>query len=166
MRKDLLKKRAKLDMQTDPVSSDSEIEEKVDNENGDPLLAADPFDSLMSSNTESPPAKKTNGVKKAPSPVKDILTSDDEKNDASDVKSNDDLDTSKVSKDDDDDAEKEEEEEDGFEVEDIVGHKWIDGEKHYRIRWKNYGKKDDTWQLESDLSWQVVYKIESRLKIS
>lgn len=170
MRKDLLKKRAKLDMETDPVSSDEEIRANGDNENDDPLLAADPFDSLMGSNNEASTTKKSNGVgKKVPSPVKDILTSDDEKNDEDDSKSNEELDTSKASKgkdkDDDNADEKDDDaEEEGYEVEDIVGHKWIEGEKYYRIRWKNFGKKDDTWQLEADLSWYVVNTIIFRLK--
>lgn len=47
----------------------------------------------------------------------------------------------------------EEEEEEGWEVEAIVGHKYKNGRRIYRLRWKNFTEADDTWQKEDDLSW-------------
>lgn len=136
---------------------------------------ADLFDSLMSSNNESP--KKTNGTKSAPSPVKGMDSSDDEadnthddaKNASRNSSANDDDDDPNTSKrsatatEENGDVSMEDadntantagdDDEEGWEVEQIVGHKYKNGRKIYRVRWKNYTEADDTWQGEDDLSW-------------
>lgn len=38
-----------------------------------------------------------------------------------------------------------------YEVDRIVGDKTEGGEKHYLVRWKNYGSNDDTWEPVSNL---------------
>lgn len=39
-----------------------------------------------------------------------------------------------------------------FEVETIVDEKMDGGKKYFRIRWKGYGAKDDTWELKKSLN--------------
>lgn len=43
-------------------------------------------------------------------------------------------------------------EDEGYEVEDIVDHKFKGKKKYFKIRWKNYDESQDTWELEEDLS--------------
>lgn len=38
-----------------------------------------------------------------------------------------------------------------FEVDKVIGDKLVDGTLIYRIRWKGYGPKDDTWEKEDNL---------------
>lgn len=40
-----------------------------------------------------------------------------------------------------------------YEVEAIVDHKRKNGRTYYKIRWKGYGKEDDTWQPYETLDW-------------
>lgn len=42
--------------------------------------------------------------------------------------------------------------EEGYEVEDIVDHKFKGKKKYFKIRWKNYDADQDTWEPEDDLS--------------
>lgn len=62
------------------------------------------------------------------------------------------------------DEEKEEEEE--YEVQDIVDHRKERGGKMvFRIRWKNYGAKDDTWEPEATLSCpEIIKRYKAKLK--
>ncbi|XP_055685478.1 M-phase phosphoprotein 8 isoform X1 [Lutzomyia longipalpis] len=46
----------------------------------------------------------------------------------------------------------EDEEDEEYEVEDIIDHKVSRGKTTYRIRWKGWGPKDDTWEAEDTLS--------------
>ncbi|TDG39490.1 hypothetical protein AWZ03_014088 [Drosophila navojoa] len=39
-----------------------------------------------------------------------------------------------------------------FEVEAIVGHKSKNGESFFLVRWKGYGKEDDSWEPEAELN--------------
>lgn len=53
----------------------------------------------------------------------------------------------------------EEEEEEEYEVQDIIDHRKERGGKIvYRIRWKNYGAADDTWEPEATLSCPDIIK--------
>ncbi|KAJ3411044.1 hypothetical protein HDV05_002866 [Chytridiales sp. JEL 0842] len=53
----------------------------------------------------------------------------------------------------------EEEEEEEFEVEKIMGHDFdVDGTILFRVRWKNYGPKDDTWEPEESFTDSVMYE--------
>lgn len=55
--------------------------------------------------------------------------------------------------------EEDEEEEEEYEVEDIVDHRKERGGKMvYRIRWKNFGANDDTWEPEATLSCPEIIK--------
>lgn len=55
--------------------------------------------------------------------------------------------------------EEEEDEEVEYEVQDIVDHRKERGGKMvYRIRWKNFGAKDDTWEPEATLSCPDIIK--------
>jgi hypothetical protein len=45
-----------------------------------------------------------------------------------------------------------------YEVEAIVDHKKQKGKTLYRVRWKGYSAKDDTWLLASDLSCKDLLK--------
>lgn len=40
----------------------------------------------------------------------------------------------------------------GYEVEDIIGHKFKNGKKYFKIRWKNRDADQDTWEPEKDLT--------------
>ncbi|XP_055639153.1 aspartic and glutamic acid-rich protein-like [Toxorhynchites rutilus septentrionalis] len=59
-----------------------------------------------------------------------------------------------------------EEEEEEYEVEDIVDHRKERGGKMvYRIRWKNYGEADDTWEPEATLSCpDIIKKYKAKLE--
>lgn len=139
MRKDHLHRRSK---DADATAESTEVE------NGDPLSgSADPFDALVSSKSDD--TARTNG-KKQPSPIPD---DSDNENDNEETKNDDNSETNGDSADDtnngDVDAENADER---FEVEDIVGHKFKGKKILFRIRWKNYGDSDDTWELEESLS--------------
>lgn len=55
--------------------------------------------------------------------------------------------------------EQEEDDEEEYEVQDIVDHRKERGGKIvYRIRWKNYGENDDTWEPEETLSCPDLIK--------
>ncbi|XP_053695319.1 cylicin-1 [Sabethes cyaneus] len=55
--------------------------------------------------------------------------------------------------------EKDDDEEEEYEVQDIVDHRKERGGKIlYRIRWKNYGESDDTWEPEDTLSCPDIIK--------
>lgn len=43
-----------------------------------------------------------------------------------------------------------------YEVEDIVNHKIISGEKLFLVKWKGYSSKHNTWQAESSLSCRAI----------
>ena len=43
------------------------------------------------------------------------------------------------------------EEEELYEVEKIVGHAFMNGEDHYKVRWKGFDASDDTWEPASKL---------------
>lgn len=43
-----------------------------------------------------------------------------------------------------------------LQVEKIIGHKQIGRDVTYRIRWKGWGSKDDTWQAEEDLNCEAI----------
>ncbi|XP_031635904.1 M-phase phosphoprotein 8-like [Contarinia nasturtii] len=109
--------------------------------NGDPLSgSADPFDVLLSSKADE---SRSNG--KVPSPLPDSDTENDNENDAS-KNENEKTETNG------DAVETENGGEDGYEVEDIVDHKFKGKKKYFKIRWKNFGEDDDTWELENNLS--------------
>lgn len=56
-------------------------------------------------------------------------------------------------------SEDEEDEEEEYEVQDIIDHRKERGGKIlYRIRWKNYGAADDTWEPEATLSCPDIIK--------
>lgn len=138
MKKDYLNRRSK---EADAANDVAEVE------NGDPLSgSSDPFDALVNSKSDQTP-NKSNG-KKAPSPIPD---DSDAENDADEKKDDDKSDANGDSADsvDNDTGDNEEE---GFEVEDIVGHKFRGKKKYFRIRWKNYDESSDTWELEDNLS--------------
>lgn len=116
--------------------------------NGDPLSgSADPFDALLSSKSgEASSTTRSNG--KGPSPIPDDSDAENDNDNDASTNENDKTDangetgTDKV----------ENGGEEGFEVEDIVDHKFKGKKKYFKIRWKNYGSNDDTWELERDLS--------------
>ncbi|XP_055541409.1 heterochromatin protein 1-like [Wyeomyia smithii] len=55
--------------------------------------------------------------------------------------------------------EEEDDEEEEYEVQDIIDHRKERGGKLvYRIRWKNYGEDDDTWEPEDTLSCPDIIK--------
>lgn len=153
MRKDQLKFRTEGNGTTAPLTSDESDAEANGSTNDDPL-SADPFDSLLKSKqSEAATPKKSNGVaKKIPSPVPD--DSDTEKDDTETEAEPSKLNESTASEanNGDDTENGEEEEEEAYEVEDIVGHRYRNKKKWYRIRWKNYTESDDTWELEDSLS--------------
>lgn len=61
--------------------------------------------------------------------------------------------------------EQEEEEEAEYEVQDIVDHRKEKGKMVYRIRWKNFGAKDDTWEPEATLSCpEIIKRYKAKLK--
>uniref|UniRef100_A0A1Q3F2Z6 Putative non-transporter abc protein n=1 Tax=Culex tarsalis TaxID=7177 RepID=A0A1Q3F2Z6_CULTA len=65
----------------------------------------------------------------------------------------------KAKKQESEDEEEEEEEEEEYEVQDIIDHRKERGGKIlYRIRWKNYGAADDTWEPEATLSCPDIIK--------
>ncbi|XP_058451391.1 heterochromatin protein 1-like [Malaya genurostris] len=68
-----------------------------------------------------------------------------------------------VQKEEEGDDEKEDEE---YEVQDIVDHRKERGGKMvYRIRWKNFGKDDDTWESEDTLSCpDIIKKYKAKLE--
>lgn len=45
-----------------------------------------------------------------------------------------------------------------YEVEAIVDHKKAKGRTLYRVRWKGYSAKDDTWLAANDLSCKDILK--------
>lgn len=56
-------------------------------------------------------------------------------------------------------AEEEEEDDEEYEVQEIIDHRKERGGKMlYRIRWKNYGPDDDTWEPEATLSCPDIIK--------
>lgn len=61
---------------------------------------------------------------------------------------------------------KKQEKEEEYEVEDIVDHQRERGGKMvYRIRWKNYGPDDDTWEPEGTLSCpEIIRRYKARLE--
>jgi Chromo (CHRromatin Organisation MOdifier) domain len=44
------------------------------------------------------------------------------------------------------------EEEEDYEVKFIVDDRYIKGKRQFKVRWVNYGPKDDTWVNEADMS--------------
>lgn len=54
-----------------------------------------------------------------------------------------------------------------FEVERLVGHKNVNKVRHFRVRWKGFSSKDDTWEKEDNLNCShilQIYKTENKLK--
>lgn len=128
-------------------SKDADTTNEVEVENGDPLSgSSDPFDALLSSKSDQTPTKP-NG-KKAPSPIPD---ESDAENDADEKNDDDKSDANGDSVDSADNGTGGENEE-GYEVQDIVGHKFRGKKRYFRIRWKNYDESSDTWELVDNLS--------------
>jgi hypothetical protein len=38
-----------------------------------------------------------------------------------------------------------------YEVEEIVGKKWVKNKMHYRVKWRGYSLQESTWEKESNL---------------
>lgn len=134
-------------MRKDHLHRRTEGTHDVEVENGDPLQgSADPFDALINSKSDEPSTSASNG-KRAPSPIPDESDADND-NEAKNenVKFETNGDSANES------AENGGDEEEGFEVEDIVGHKFKGMQKYFKIRWKNYDESADTWEKETDLS--------------
>lgn len=58
------------------------------------------------------------------------------------------------------------EKESDYEVEKIVKHRGKKGKREFLVRWKNFGKADDTWVKETDLSCPAIlneYKVKHRI---
>lgn len=138
MRKDHLHRRSK----------DAEGTNDGEVDNGDPLSgSADPFDALINSKSDESTTSRSNG-KRPPSPIADDSDAENDaetKND--DEKSEVNGDSAVESADNGDGGDEE-----GYEVEDIVDHKFKGKKKYFKIRWKNYDESADTWELEKDLS--------------
>ncbi|XP_063706186.1 AT-rich interactive domain-containing protein 4A [Culicoides brevitarsis] len=63
--------------------------------------------------------------------------------------------------DDDDDDEEEAE----YEVQDIVSHRYVGKKLEYKIRWKGYSAKDDTWEAKASLNCpEIIKKYEEKQK--
>lgn len=142
MRKDHLHRRSKDAEST----NDGEIE------NGDPLSgSADPFDALINSKSDESSSSRANG-KRVPSPIADDSDAENDK-DAKNEKEKTEVngDSAAESADNVDNTDENEDDE-GYEVEDIVDHKFKGKKKYFRIRWKNYDESADTWELSSNLS--------------
>ncbi|KAM8721629.1 hypothetical protein ACLKA7_007502 [Drosophila subpalustris] len=108
-----------------------------------------PLNGSKSSSSSAPPSKKQKKMPKANAkgkgaapPAAPAAKSDNKKTPS---KSND----TAPEEDDDDEDDKEEAE---FEVEAIVGHKTKRGESFFLVRWKGYGKDDDSWEPEAELN--------------
>lgn len=128
-------------------SKDVDVNETPE-ENGDPLSgSSDPFDALVNSKPTDDSATKSNG-KNGPSPIPD--DSDGEKDDNEISKNNDDK--SETNGESADSADAKDDDDEGYEVENIVGHKFKGKKKLFKIRWKNYDESQDTWEPEEDLS--------------
>lgn len=146
MRKDHLHRRSK---EVEATNEAAEVE------NGDPLSgSADPFDALVNSKTDEPASSRTNG-KKVPSPIpedSDAENDTEAKNDENSEANGDSVDSADNTDGNGDADDNADDQDKGYEVENIVGHKFKGKKKMFRIRWKNYGESDDTWELEEDLS--------------
>lgn len=46
--------------------------------------------------------------------------------------------------------------EDAYEVEEILDVRYVNGEREYRIRWKEYSPNSDTWEPEANLSCEEL----------
>lgn len=67
----------------------------------------------------------------------------------------------------DDTDEDEEEEEAEYEVQNIVDHRYVGKRLEYKIRWKGYSAKDDTWEAKNSLSCpEIIKKYEASQKSS
>lgn len=144
MRKDHLHRRSK----------EVEAANESEAENGDPLSgSADPFDALVNSKADESASSKTNG-KKAPSPIADDSDAENDaaKNDATSETNGDSADSADNGDGNGDTDNVGEGEDEGYEVESIVAHKFKGKKKLFKIRWKNYGEDDDTWELEENLA--------------
>lgn len=57
------------------------------------------------------------------------------------------------------------EEEEDYEVKFIVEDRFIKGKRQFKVRWVNYGPKDDTWVNEADMSCpRLVTEFEDKKK--
>lgn len=131
-------------------SKDVESTEATADENGDPLSgSADPFDALVSGKTEDTSAGRSNGKRK-PSPIPDDSDAEHDAETKDDEKSETNGDSAVDSVDNGDATAGGEDE--GYEVEDIVDHKFKGKKKYFKIRWKNYEEDQDTWEPEEDLA--------------
>lgn len=129
-------------------SKDADASEVAETENGDPLSgSADPFDALVNSKADQTPTK--NG-KKVPSPIPDDSDAENDNDDKNDDNKSE-VNGESADNESADNATGEEEEE-GYEVEDIVAHKFHGKKKKFLIRWKNYDASQDTWEAEESLS--------------
>lgn len=159
MRKEQLKLRAEGNGSVPPLNSD---DSDIENESINKEQTVDAFDSLLTSKSDdSAPPKKSNGVKKVPSPVPD--DSDTEKNDT-ETEAENEADTTELNDtaiekvaaeengdDDDEDTEKVNDEEQ-YEVEAIVGSRSRCKQTQYHIKWKNFPESQNTWEFESDVN--------------
>ncbi|XP_055302155.1 chromo domain-containing protein cec-1-like isoform X3 [Sitodiplosis mosellana] len=137
MRKDHLHRRSK----------DAEGTNDGELENGDPLSgSADPFDALINSKSDESSSNRTNG-KRAPSPIADSDAENENETKNEDEKSEVNGDSAAESS-----ADNGGNGEEGYEVEDIVDHKFKGKKKYFKIRWKGYDETADSWELEKDLS--------------
>ncbi|KAH8386827.1 hypothetical protein KR093_002804 [Drosophila rubida] len=91
------------------------------------------------SNSNGPPRKKQNKTPTKPKSAAAAAKGENNKKAAAKTQN----------KEDDDDEGNEERE---FEVEAIVGHKSKRGESFFLVRWKGYGKNDDSWEPEAELN--------------
>lgn len=150
MRKESLKRDNTTDSSQGDNSDADDNEQTLSNGRNDPSNASngdgiDPFDALIAS--KPPSSSKPNSVaagnvspvnSPSSSPTHDgPNTNEGGANDATDDAAADDTGEADA----------------GYEVDEIVDHKYKGkSKKLYKIRWKNYGPDDDTWEPEESLS--------------
>ncbi|EDW07391.1 M-phase phosphoprotein 8 isoform X1 [Drosophila mojavensis] len=109
-----------------------------------------PLNGSKASSSSGPPRKKQKKTPKSKGKAAlQAAAAEKNKNKKSSTKAvsddnNDDNDDDNANADDDVDRE--------FEVEAIVGHKSKNGESFFLVRWKGYGKEDDSWEPEAELN--------------
>lgn len=140
MRKESLKR----DNTTDSSQGDNSDGDENEQLNGNNADGIDPFDALVAS--KPPSTSKPNSIAAGNvSPVNSTASSP-----TNDGQNANDGDTTAVN---DGTVADENADADGYEVDEIVDHKYKGkSKKLYKIRWKNYGPEDDTWEPEESLS--------------
>ncbi len=44
----------------------------------------------------------------------------------------------------------------GYKVEDVLAEKVVNGKMHYRIKWEGYGSQYNSWEVEENLSKDLI----------